>query len=232
MDATDTPKVSGVKIFFYIFLAVIGLLFFAASAFFFFFKVPRECTTLCPEYMNGPGCHSVLEKFSDPSIPTPTPKIYLTNFTKADGVAPFCLPVWYAFRYVKNDNGGYGPLSQWSGYKGDGVVPTPIYSGSKTFPCPPGGCVGVKYGQASCDLNQPKLELYGKLDVDIDIGNPQYTLNVHRQVGTGIDKDGNPTGFDPTSEGDIVGYFILGVNEIFFSDIFFNPNTTNSSSCC
>jgi hypothetical protein len=232
MEEGDSSRTSGVKIFFYIFLTVIGLSLIGLAVFLYFFQVPGECESLCPSYMNGPGCHSVLEKFKDATIPTPTPAIYLTKFIKTDGVAPFCLPVWYAFRYVRNDNGGYSPLSQWSGYRGPGLVPTSIYSGAKTFPCPPGGCIGIKYGQASCDLNQPTLELYGKLDVNIDISSPQYTLNVHRQMGTGFDKDGNPTGFDPTSEGEIVGYFILGTEQIFFTDIFFNPNTTNSTSCC
>lgn len=187
------------------------------------------------KYLNGPKCFSVIEKFKDPTIPTPTPVIYQTDFRYSQSTGPpFCAPVWYAFRYVKNKNGAYGPLSKWSGTsKMIAGIPAAIYSGAENPPCPPTGCQ-FPLGNKSCALNQPVLSLFGPLDVDALNPNPEdsYTLNVHRQVGTGFDKDGNPQGFDPNSDGEIVGFFLVTPKSALFVDLMFNPNTTSENTCC
>lgn len=224
-----------IKIYLYIFLSILSFIFFAFAIYFNFVQVPESCN-LCPKYMNGPQCISVIEKFQDPTIPKPTPLIYQTNFTLAPGGGPpFCSPVWYAFRYVKNKNGGYGPLSAWSGITDTKSTspPNAIYAGNKNPPCISSIC-NFKTGEDSCAFNRPEISLSGKLDLNVLTNNPDdgYTLNVHRQVGTGFDKNGNPLGYDPTSEGTIVGSFLVTPNDQSFTDIFFNPNTTTGSSCC
>lgn len=229
---------SGVKIFFYILLAILGFGFLIASLVIYLLKLPEDCgkegLPPCPAYLNGPQCASVIEKFKDPTIPKPTPLIYQIGFKYTNGIGPpFCAPVWYAFRYVKNKNGAYGPLSAWSGTKKDGGTPTPIYSGNVNPPCPPTGC-DFPTGSNSCTFNTPKIALSGKLDVDV-LGvklENSYTLNVHRQVGSGFDKEGNPQGFDPKSEGDIVGFFIVVPGNETFKDLYINPKTTTSTTCC
>ena len=231
------------KIVFYVVMAILGIGLLIAAGVIQIMNKPDNCTDSgdgdgtipCPPYLNGPECAYLPEKFEDPTIPRPSPLIYQSNFTfLSEAGPPYCAPVWYAFRYVKNKNGAYGPLSNWSGTKKDGGTPTPIYSGNVDPPCPPTGCEFLT-GSNSCAFNLPKLEIFGKLDVDIYGVPPEesYTLNVHRQVGTGIDtKTGEPLGFDPTSEGEIVGVFTVVKPRPFFTSFFFNPKTTNGLTCC
>jgi hypothetical protein len=230
---------TSIKIFFYIFFISTALFFLAAAVYIYFMPYPKICEYGCKtakKYLNGPDCQSVQEKFKDSTIPRPTPIAYMTNFIYIKGVAPYCAPVWYAFKYVRNSNGGYGPLSKWTGtnplISEEDQIPMPIYSGAKVFPCPPGGCK-FAVGNGSCSFNQPSLTLFGTPDVDVKFNSDDgYTLNVHRQVGSGFDKLGNPLGFDPNNEGDIVGSFIVAPSKIFFIDALKNPNTTNMQTCC
>lgn len=230
------------KIVFYIILFFIGFVSIIAATYLYFMEYPNVCKYGCqlaPSYLKGPNCASVIEKFKDNSIPAPSPLIYLSNFSLSRGAGPpFCAPTWYAFRYVKNSNGAYGPLSKWSGsgtLTGDVQIPLPIYSGGENLPCPPPGCSQSKipFGKSTCSFNQPEISLAGPLDIDYTYGDPNsYTLNVHRQTGDGFDKNGAPKGFDMMSEGDIVGSFIVTPKKIFFIDVFSNPHTTTGTSCC
>lgn len=246
---------AGLKIFLYVFLIfiiVILSIFFLVVA---TLRYPNDCKYGCdraPKYMNGPNCLSVKEIFLDPTIPIPTPNIYLSKFYKSEGSGPpLCSPMWYAFRYVRNRDGAYGPLSKWSGSDSANLkdqnfafareIPLPIYSGSDNLPCLPPGCENnqIPYGSETCSFNQIALSILGKLDLDTRYGDPDagqngYTLNVHRQVG--IIRNGVITGFNPDGEGEIVGSFlILPESKKNITGTFFdiqNPNVTNRSTCC
>lgn len=211
--------------------------------------VPDSCKSGCElskkfsPWLNGPDCLSVLEQYEDKSIPKPTAQPYLRSFVTQGQGYPFCNPVWYAFRYVRNKDGGYGPLSDWSGYNPSSPkdIPLPIFSGAKTFPCIPvkgstDSCAatGVKTGAESCAFNNPTISILNKLDFNVNYASADgYTLNVHRQVA-GDSKD-----FDFTDEGDIVGSFAVNLDPegpyniiANFIDAVYNPNSTTSSSCC
>jgi hypothetical protein len=186
-----------------------------------------------------PYCIWVKEEYSDKSIPKPTLQPYLSNFTSQEGAKPYCLPVWYAYRYVRNKDGGYGPMSNWTGYNpADPNNPISIKAGSVNLPCPPGGCAknGVPFGNKTCSASQPFLSLDGSLDFNVNEYSPDgYSLNVHRQIGYIDTKTGEDKGFNPTSEGEIVGVFYVNDktqgSTAFFTDIL-NPNVTDQNSCC
>ncbi len=200
-------------------------------------------------WLNGPQCVSVEEKYEDSNIPAPTPQPYLGGFSYSQSSGPpFCNPVWYAYRYVRNSDGGYGPLSNWTGYdpKNPNAIPKGISSGATadTLPCLPQGCSesGVPTGSQTCWFNVPEIVLIDKLNMDIKNGTPDgYTLNVHRQEGF-IDQNAKPPvvkGFDPKSEGTVVGSFLAfekpstsnKVTAMFYDNIF-NPKSTSSNTCC
>lgn len=222
------------RIVLYIFLGIFGTLCLVAAAYFMLMKKPicgKAGCGLAPKYMNGKECLSVQETIYDPSLPEPTQEPLLSDFYLAQGSGPpFCSPTWYSYRYVRNSDGKYGKLSPWSGTsKSKNKIPMPIFSGAAILPCfPKSEC--EQLGNTNT-FNVPILALDPK-EIDIsDFNKPDgYTLNIHRQVGDGF-KDGNPTGFDPTLEGDIVGSFDISVDSISFSDAVFNPNVTNTSSC-
>lgn len=234
-------------------------------------KAPEECNgqagcslakKKAPYMTEPPGmCLWVKETFYDKNIPAPTPQIYLGGFEYSQGSGPpFCSPVWYAYRYVKNSDGRYGPLSKWSGYnpKNPDAVPAAIFAGanSNLLPCAPlngaaPSCSTLGIPPNTCGnssspgFNLPTVVLVepiGGDGIDPRFGQPDaqengYTLNVHRQTGTGFDDKGRPQGFDPKSEGVIVGSFLLipsgGGNgtTAFLPDAVMNPNVTNMSNC-
>ena len=229
----------------YIILTALAVAFLLAAAFFlFFFKIPSECNFGCasaPSFMNGPQCLSVVEKYSDPSIPTPSQNLqpYLSEFIYAEGEgAPFCAPVWYAFRYVRNSDGGYSTMGPWSGavYSGSENLPWyPGFSPSGTPAAPSGTSFSAPSG--TCNANQPTVILTSPINspggqFDSLSG---YSLNVHRQIGS-IDANGNVTGFDPSSEGDVVGVFEVfpGLNgaTATFVDAVFNPSPNSTATRC
>ena len=236
------------KVFWYVLFGILFFIFASLTLYLHFMGLPDTCKKGCDlskihsPWMNGDQCQYVLEKYEDSTIVKPTLQPYLRRFTDKGPSYPFCNFVWYAFRYVRNKDGGYGPLSNWSGYNASKPTetPMPIFSGANTFPCVPvtgvaDSCsqIGVKTGSESLDFNLPTISLVGKFDFDINSNSPDgYTLNVHRQV------DNDHKGFDPDSEGDIVGSFIVkpkpsgAYNTVAeFIDAFYNPNSTKSSSC-
>jgi len=209
------------------------------AAYFYFMKDPRDseqCAYGCDQtairspWLNGPDCLSVKETTLDSSIPMPTQIPYLSNFRFSPGAGyAFCSPAWYAFRYVRNSDGAYGPLSEWSGTDLAGGTPngTPlaIYACATKLPCVPSSspvgssvrassdarscaAAGIPTGSGTTTFNAPTIALTKPLDIDTKFETPGgYTMNVHRQVGY-IDGNGNVVDFDPKSEGKIVGFFI------------------------
>lgn len=183
----------------------------------------------------SPGCSYQPELAPDPSLPSPTAQPYLGGFGNTPGGGPpFCAGVWYAYRYVTSQ-GGYSPLSPWSGTTNNpNLPPLPIYGGSSNLPCPstngpsPSGCEawGIT-PQNTCSSNVPMIVLIEALPIL-----PSGTvLNVHRQSGQV---------FDPTSEGTIVGKFYgVGLNNkptlvsTYFYDAVSNPDPNSvATSCC
>lgn len=231
-------------------------------------KEPDTCsqagcaiTKVKAPYMTEPPgmCLWVKETFFDKNIPAPTPRPYLGGFSYSQGSGPpFCAPVWYSYRYVKNSDGRYGPLSKWTGYdpSDPDKIPSPIFAGpnSKILPCAPikgapPSCSSLGIPPNTCGsgsnpgFNVPKVVLVDKIGgdgIDPRFGQPDawtkgYTLNVHRQVGTGFDSKGVPTGFDSLSEGHIVGSFSLVYSgdgtTAFLKDAVANPMVTNMTNC-
>lgn len=196
-----------------IILIVIGILFWVSTA------KNENCNSAClstPSFVNGPGCLSLLEDVYDESIPKPTPKIYLGSFTYSAGAGnPFLLPVKYALRYVTNSGNKYGSLSKWS---------DPIYIGSTTLPC-------LNSSQCGCSsslCNLPQLVTNTPYDVKVSSSLSDYSVNVHRIVGS-LDSQGNPV-FSPDAKDEIVGmtYPLTVLNGIkitsAFTDAQMNPN--------
>ena len=229
------------KAFWYTVFILTALIFLGLTIYLLVMKSPSICKYGCdlaPSYMNGPFCLSVIETTLDPTIPTPTPQPYLGNFIFSANMGPaYCAPVWYAFRYVRNSDGQYGPMSQWTGYNSsEPTNPLAIHSGGDSLPCPPAGCTafGVQTGNATCTANSPTIILLSAPDVPTNSATG-YTLNVHRQVG-GWSSPTVSTGFDPTSEGTIVGSFAVGPGvrgqTAFFVDAQ-NPNQgSGTTNCC
>lgn len=155
--------------------------------------------TPAPPPCNVPGmdptCSYVLEKYQDPTLKAPTQPLYLTNFEYIpEQGAPWCVPTWYAFRYVRVSDGGYSTLSEWTHL--------PVQAGASMFPCPDGKCWfktasggAPLSGTETCHFNAPVIGTIGPLDYDITQG---VYANVHRQHGA----------LDPSSEGEIVGFLI------------------------
>ena len=177
-----------------------------------------------------PGCTYLPEVAPDPTLPVPKMQPYLGSFTNmANAGPPFCTGVWYAYRYVTPD-GGYSPLSSWSGTDPTNpkAPPSPIYGGYSNLPCPPGGC--GKWGvipSATCTANAPEMVLIGSIP-----NLPDGTfLNVHRQSGAQ---------FVPGDEGEIVGSFNVGPQQgfpeaivAFFVDVMDNPDPKSMvGTCC
>jgi hypothetical protein len=216
-------------------LSIFALVFLGFALYFTFWVSPSSLPSGCkfgcaiaPPYMNGPMCLSVLEKYQDSTIPTPTPQPYLSSFVYAPGAgAAFCLPVWYAFRYVRNSDGGYSAMSPWTN--------APIYAGAIGMPwvTPPSTPVGNNVNQPTIVLTSPlDLPTSSTSSTSSSSGPNGYTLNVHRQVGS-IGYGGTPIGFNPTSQGTIVGSFIVppSPQNPIFTDAVFNPNIGGPSVC-
>jgi hypothetical protein len=165
-----------------------------------------------------PTCAFVTESYLDSNIIEPTPQLYLGNFTQSQGTAggAACLPMWYAFRYVRISDGGYGPLSAWT------PLNQPIAAGLSNLPYAPQTGGPQPQGSSTCGFNAPEIVTTTTLDLSYLDG---YVLNLHRQVGT----------FTPGSDGQIVGNLInvgkTGTTPYFTSfctDVLFPTNTSGT----
>ncbi len=217
----------------YIILSIIALVLIGFGIVVALMKQPslNNCGRAGPEYIR-PQCVSINELYADSTVPTPSQPIYLLKFTYDPSAAslggPPCNPLWYAYRYVRTSDGGYGPLSSWT--------TQPIYAGSPNPPCVPvtgqppnnwcslnGIATGCGSGGSST-FNEPVVGTTGTLELSLADG---YVLNLHRQVGT----------FDPTSEGQLVGQLIAPSRSSstgptsFWYDISFSTNSGNTRCC-
>jgi hypothetical protein len=198
----------------------------------------------CPASMSNNNCIFANESYFDSTILNPQNAksvynsdgivMYLGDFinNKDTQMLPPCQPTWYAFRYVRLNDGGYGPLSVWNG---------PVYSGAPQLPCYPlsgtsgnnltcGGTL-IQTGSSSCQFNQPTLITMDTLQYDTYSGD--YIANVHRYIGTSLTDI--PT---PEDEGTIIGNLLqIPTNQVgwtsFWVDVTCSQANTNfENSCC
>jgi hypothetical protein len=190
-----------------IFVVVLGLYYFLNKK-----NVDVGCTGMSGEWQR-PYCVNIIETELDLSIPKPQQKLYLGDFSYDPNLqgGPICSPMYYAFRYVRESDGKYGPLSNWT--------TVPVQSGATNLPCV-SNSVTCQTGKATCNNNRPVIVTVESLDYAMSDG---YILNLHRQIGT----------LDTTNEGDIVG-MLLAVNKdspdgngftSHWVDVMFNPNS-------
>lgn len=148
----------------------------------------------------APGCNYYREVAPDPTLTKEPPPPYLIDFGRSVEGNPWCVPTWYALRYVRAATGGYGPLSPWT------TAPVQAGTTATAGACPPGGCWfqsaqsapragGVPPGPATCSFNTPTIGVVQPLAHAPQDG---VWVNVHRQSGA----------LDPTQEGDIVGFLL------------------------
>lgn len=170
-------------------LLILSLILFIFAAVVFLLKGPPVGCANLSGLWQRPNCVNIMEEKFDSSIPTPTQKIYLGDFTFDPNLqgGPLCFPMFYAFRYVRISDGSFGPLSPWT--------TEPIYSGAPNFPCVDEKCGSIPTGKQSCKFNRPVIVTVDPLDLSMVDG---YVLNLHRQIGH----------LDITNEGDIVGMLL------------------------
>lgn len=185
---------------------MLGLVFLGLVAFAVWVALlpsPRPGRPPIPDGFDPSGRY-VLEKYLDPSLETPTVKLYLGDFQRSAALPnpnPWCTPTWYAVRYVRQRDGGYSALGPWTDL--------PVQAGvdAEDLPCPNGVCAGsIASGEDACRYNMP---IVGNVDplrynYESDPGDPVWA-NVHRRTTPPrYDAAGQPDG----DEGEIIGYLI------------------------
>lgn len=152
----------------------------------------------CNQSQMSSNCLYYQEKYADSSITTPTQQLYLGQFTYSQGAGDaLCQPMWYAFRYVRQSDGGYSALSPW--------IQSPVFAGACTLPCAPSVCGTPQVPpngrpQDSVTYNAPTIVTVSPLDYPLDLlssSGATYVANVHRYVGV--------TPPSATEEGTIIG---------------------------
>lgn len=176
-------------------LVIVGILYW-----FLFYKSYNPCKNLGPTWDHSASCLYVSESYLDSTLKTPTAPLYLGAFVYNNtNSSPFCQNTWYAYRAVREQDGGYSGMSPWFG---------PIQTGSNNNPCVPPStsqfnpsnpgqyCAqdGIK---PTFNANQPTVVTIDPLDYNIQQG---IYYNVHRMVSDTI-----PSSSDT---GTIVGYLI------------------------
>lgn len=164
----------------------------------------------------------------DPTLLTPAGiKPYLIGFDySASAGNPLVLPMWYRFRYVNVNTGGYSDFSEWT--------QSPVISGSCCLPCPEGaGKCSFSEGGGTCSFNRPTIGVK-KEEAQYDPYTPTLTgdyiyINIHRYVGSDFSDISPP---DENVQDEIVGYLIPGKvyngeTYYYLIDVLFNPITSS-----
>ena len=151
-------------------------------------------------------CNYIEEIFQDPSLTSPKGlRLSLLAFSQTPGAGnPVSLPMWYRFRYVNTNTGGYSDFSDWT--------QSYIQAGAIKLPCVAGfGNCNKKYvqqGTKSCKFNQPTVGIEkGKLQYNpttLRKDGSYIYINVHRYVSPST----NDT--DPPPSGECTGDEIIG----------------------
>ena len=159
-----------------------------------------------PPGWQRPNCDYVTEDTYDASINTPEAELYLGDFYYSEGSSSggFCLPTYYAYRYVRVSDGSYGPLSSWSPPIQSCACELPCYPPTPTTPddqrcsvdgIPLGDQLDI-HGNETCAYNTPVMVVMEQIQTPYNDTN-LYAINVHRYSGL------SPP--SPTEEGEIVG---------------------------
>jgi hypothetical protein len=179
-------------------------------------------------WMWADNCLSFQEKFHDSSLKSPSSlQPYLVDFSYAEGAGEaIYLPLWYRFRYVNVNTGGYSDFSSWT--------TTPVIAGSCSLPCYSSSSECLKRGFETCTYNQPTVGV-AKKDIqytpETPLPNGDFVyINLHRYVGSSA-SDSTPPSDDVHDE--IVGYLGVDQNingETFYTwvDVLNNPCKTRS----
>lgn len=169
-------------------------------------------------------CLSFQEKSYDSNLKSPKNiKPYLVSFTHAEGGGPpIYLPLWYRFRYVNVNTGGYSDFSEWTS--------SPVLAGSCHLPCV-GDC---HKGFSTCMYNQPVIGVSEK-DASYDptkaLPNGDYVyMNLHRYVGESANDLTPPPS---NAQDEIIGFLALkethnGTSYYTFVDAEKNPCLSRS----
>jgi len=170
-----------------------------------------------------PTCLWMQELKSDSSIQQPQNPLYLVKFSYSENSGPpVCLPMWYAYRYVKADTGEYGPLSQWT--------TSPVSAGGQNLPLPP----NCSISDDTCTFNNPVIGVVDKLEYPLLTSG--IWANVHRYVGK-MNQSQSPDSDTMEKNSTIIGTllpFSAGCNATYaWSDVLDNPcvNTNCGVRC-
>ena len=218
---------SGVKYFF------VGLLSFFIVLLILFYIYVYKLQKPTPgvdchknsDWLWNSNCTAFQEITPDSTLQSPsTEQLYLYGFSQVSGAGPsICLPVWYRFRYVNVNTGGYSPFSEWTSL--------PIMSGASQLPCN-GQCSGsIPIGSASCNCNQITVgtnSLIYSPTQPLTNGDFVYA-NVHRYVG----QQGSVNQPPADAQDEIIGFLFPQGNNYVFIDALNNPCLSNTcpSSC-
>lgn len=171
------------------------------------------------------NCVYYLEKYADSTITTPAQPLYLGAFGYSQGAGPaLCQPMWYAFRYVRQSDGGYGPLGSWT--------TQPVFAGSCNLPSAPsvvntGQVPPPGNSQVSVTYNTPKVVTTQPLDYPLYQG---YVANIHRYVGQTPPPNGSDTGSTIIGSLEPISVNSYGFTSQF-TDVLFNPNQGGGTTC-
>lgn len=192
-------------------------------------KPGKDCTKSGLAWNDS--CSYMNEISYDPSISSPkglSPYIISFSYSGSAG-KPLYLPMWYRFRYVDGNTGGYSDFSEWT--------KSPVISGSCCMPCPGGvGSCGtaVPQGGSTCSFNRPVIGI----SVDDSLYTPfipqngkSIYINVHRYTGKTYSDITPPA---DTAEDEIIGFMISGfyyegVNYYGVVDVLNNPCTASTT---
>lgn len=228
---------NGKQIFFVSMCVILGLLCLVISYYFFVMKKPN--TSLCDTTVWNSTCSALQEKYLDGTISKPLLQLSLGDFGSDPSLGnATCATMWYAARYVRVSDGGYGPLTSWSG---------PVFTGSSTTPCVSGqsGCDvnpsqsecapsaaqcakdGIVFtSQKSLQYNKPTIAVQGTL-YPTSTPEADYFINIHRYFGSSPPSSG--------INGDIVGVVLPSIRQGWsgeFEDLTAAASSQNTMTKC
>lgn len=179
----------------WILLSFFLLISIGITVYFIFFRDTSNCSSSWDQKT----CAFISEKYLDSTLITPNEPLYLGDliFNKTSN-PPFCTNTWYAYRAVRESDGGYSNLSPWFGPIRTGSSNNPCYpmSGSQSSNPQGNNCAQDKI-LVTLNANQPTIVTVDPLNYNISQG---IYYNVHRIVS-----DDKPSS---TDTGDIIGFLI------------------------
>lgn len=168
-------------------ICILGFIIWCFYKLFKLWKMPeptpgKECDP--NQVWADSSCSTVKEVQYDPTLVSPKGKsmVLLSFETQGTSIQPVYNPVWYRFRYVNLNTGGYSDFSDWTA--------SAVMSGSCCLPCP--GGVGncdstIGNGYTTCKANLPTLgiettESDYKPFIPFDAQGDSVVASVHRYM--------------------------------------------------